>query len=310
MALTLTEGEKYSTTELDKTVIDLLVKDSPELALLPFENLMGNSLTYDVITTDSEANFYAVNDTWLEGTPSLTQYTANLKILGGDADMDNFLLRTRSNKIDMKAQILANKVKAVQYKFLDTFYYGDDSSDANEFDGLQVLIANTTYNTVHAGTDTGTALSMAKLYEAFDLAVGNPTHIFMSKAMRRGIQVYMDSIGDKFPIERDEYGKLCEWFQGAKIVPTDHIVNTETAASGAYTAKTGGANTSIFIVQFGSQECCGLQGGSGVETIEIGDLETKDASRYRIRWYCGLKFEKIRSCAKVDGIIAAGTVTA
>ncbi len=310
MALTLTEGEKYSTTELDRAIIDLLVKESVVLQKLPFVEILGNSLTYDVITTDSTAAFREVNGTWSEDTPSLTQYTANLRILGGDADLDNFIAATHSNKMNIKATILANKVKAVQNKFLDTFYYGDDSSDTKQFDGLQVLVASTTYNTVHAGSSTGSALSINKLRSAIDLITGyKPTCILMSKLLRRSITTYFDSVGDKLA-SGVEFGGFVQYFDGIPIVVDDHILDTETAASGAYTASTGGGNTTIFLPTFVEQSVCGIQGPNSVETIDLGDLETKDSNRTRIRWYCGLKFQNIRSAAKVDGVDADGTVTA
>lgn len=315
MALqTLTEGNKYSTTELQRAVIDRLVQDSRVLEKLPFESLLGNSLTYNTITTDSGATFYGVGDTWQESTPELTQATVTLKILGGDADVDNFLLKTRSNKSDLKGTVLENKIKAVQYKFLDTFYYGDATTNALEFSGLHKLLSSTTYNTVLAGATTGTALSMAKVRAAIDLlpqyARDGVSAMFMSKAMRRAISTYLDSIGDKFPSIMTVWGRQAESFDGIPIFVDDHIVNTELPSSGAYSAKTGGSATSIFILSFGALNCCGVQGDSGVETIPLGDLETKDAQRWRIRWYTGLKLEDIRSCAKVDGILPASTVTA
>ena len=312
MALTLTEGEKYSTTELDRTVIDLLVKDSVILQKLPFVEILGNSLTYDQISTVASVEVYSLYDTWSERTSTVTQNSVKLKILGGDADVDNFLQNTHANKINIKATILANKIKATQYKFLDTFYYGDDSSNTKEFDGLQVLISSTTYNTVHAGTGTGTALSINKLRQAIDMIKGTkPNVMAMSKLMRRSLTTYYDSIGDKL---RDavspEFGGFVQFFEGIPIIVDDHIVDTETASSGAYSAKTGGGNTTIFILSFSDHGCCGIQGPNSVETIEVGDLETKDATRTRIRWYCGLKFENLLYCAKVDGIDADGTVTA
>lgn len=312
MALaTLTEMNKYSTTELDKAVIDRLVKDSPELEVLPFETLLGNSLTYDTITTDATAQWHEPGETWTEDTPSLTQATVTLKILGGDADVDNFALSTRSNKIDLKGTVLSNKVKAVQYEFCDTFYYGNDSSVAQEFDGLQVLISDTTYNTVHAGSGTGTALSIAKLREAIDLPRGrHPDHMMMSKKMRRLISVYLDSIGDKFPAGRDHFGNPCIQFDSIPIYCSDHILDTEDTTSGAYSAKTGGAETTIFILSFGGQDVCGVQGTDGVKTVPLGDLETKDAQRWRIKWYCGLKMEDLRTSSKVDGIATGSAVTA
>jgi len=308
---TLTEGNKYDTTHLSTIVIDLLTKKNAILQNLPFEELMGNSLTYDQITTDSTASFYAPGGTWSESTHVITQQTVTLKILGGDVDIDNFLSRTRG-RINVTQTALQNKVKAIKNKFMETFYYGDDSSDANAFDGLQVLMTSTTYNTVHAGSSTGSALSINKVRSAIDLNYADGIElIVMSKLMRRSISTYFDSIGDKLqPVNAPRFGGFVPGFDGIPIVTDDFILDTETAASGAYSASTGGGNTTIFLLNFGPQACCGVQGSNQVETQELGQLETKDATRYRIKWYTGLKLEDLRSCGKVDGVDADGTVTA
>jgi hypothetical protein len=309
---TLVEGNKYSTTMLQKVVTDLLAKDSRVTELMPFEDIKGNSLTYDVITTRSGASSYAVGDPWVESTPELTPHTAVLKIIGGDADVDNFLMTTR-NQIDMKTLVVNDKIRAVNEKFMNLFFYGNATTSPKEFDGLQVLMSSTTYNTVHAGSSTGSVLSIAKLRAAIDLMMGyrnQKKFIIMTKTMRTGISVYLDSIGDKFPRTVNEYGKPIEMFDGMEIIVDDNLLNTETAASGAYTASTGGANTTIFIVTFAPQACCGLSTPERIQTKSLGELETKDATRTRIKWYCGLKLEDIRSCVKVDGVVAAGTVTA
>ncbi len=311
MALTLVEGNKYSTTELAGYVIDRLAKPSPILEKLPFVEILGNSLTYNTITTRSGAQFYDVGDTWAESTPVITQATAALKILGGDADVDNFLKATRSNQLDLKGEVLDDKIKAVRETYLYNFYYGSVTAYPKQFDGLHKLISSTTYNTVHAGATAGTLLSIAKLQQAIDLITGwEPTHLVMPKTMRRLINVYLDSIGDKFTAVRGDYGKMIEYFRGMQVVTDDQLEIVELAASGAYSAATTGDTMSIFILTFDPKACCGIQGPAGVETIPLGDLETKDAQRWRIRWYCGLKLEDLRSCAKVDGIQYNGAVAA
>lgn len=311
MALTLSEANKYSTTELDRKVIDRLVKDSPILERLKFIEILGNSLTYDTIITDAGAQFYNVGDTWVESTLVLEQDTAVLRILGGDADVDNFLLKTRANKIDLKGTVLENKIKAIQYKFLDTFYYGDNSTNAKEFNGLQKLLTSTTYNTVHAGSGTGDVLSIAKLQEAIDLIRNRqPALMVMTRKMRRGINVWLDSIGDHFISQRDGYGVMIDHFRGIPIVVDDHIVDIENTVSGAYDDNSTGAETTIFILAFDEDAVCGIHSGDRVKTVPIGDLETKDASRWRIKWYCSMMFQDLRSSAKVDGITASGTVAA
>lgn len=309
MALTLTEGNKYSRTELAGYVIDLLSKQSQVLENLPFIEILGNSWTYDMVTTRSGAKFYSVGQTWEEDTLVLTQDTAALTILGGDADVDNFLRATRSNILDLRGEVIMDKVRAVKEKYLDTFYYG--SGTAPEFKGLQKLLTSTSYNTVHAGSSTGSVLKMDKLQQAIDLIHGyDPAHIIMSKEIRRYINIYLNSIGDKFTAVRNEFGKMIEYYRGIPIIIDEHILNTETASSGAYLAKTGGGNTTIYVAAWDAKAICGIQGPNQVETIPLGDLETKDAQRYRIRWYCGMKFEDLRSAAKVDGVDSNGTVVA
>lgn len=312
MALTLTEGNKYSTTELDRVVIDLLVKDSRVLELLPFEALLGNSLTYDMITTRSGAQFYDVGDVWVESTPTITQDTVVLKRLGGDADIDNFLLETRSNKIDLKSTVLADKVKAAQEKFCDTFWYGT-WIDAKGFEGLSELMTSTTYNTtVMAADATGAACTIAKLREMIDLIHGyKPKHMFMTKKMVRVISKYLDSVGQHFQRGVDEFGRSVQKFDALEIVADEHLLDTETTnSSGIPTSETGALKSSIWVLSFAPQAVCGVQGKSGVKTVPVGELETKDANRYRIKWYCGLKYENLRSSSHLTNILSASDMTA
>jgi len=313
MALTLTEGNKYSTTELDKIVNDWLVKDSRVLELLPFETILGNSLTYDYVATRSGVGFYEVGDTWTESTVVLGQDTVALKVMGGDADLDEFVRRTRSNKIDVQATVVEDKIKALQEFFTDCFYYGT-AKDAKSWSGLHQLLTSTTYNTVQVGSGATLAvLSIAKLQEAIDLIRGfTPRIIMMSKLMRRGISTYLDGVGDKFTAGRDEFGRLIEKFRNIEIGVSDHIYNDEVISGAAFsssacgTGTTGG--TTIWILTFGPKAVCGVQGTNGIETKDLGDLETKDAKRHRIKWYNGLMFQNLRSSAKVVGIDADGTV--
>jgi hypothetical protein len=124
MSMTLVEATKYSNDILQKGVVELLVKDDPILEKLPFKDIKGNGLTYNQETTLSGADFYNVNDDWKESTSVVTSVTATTTILGGDADVDNFLKATRSNEQDLMQEQIAAKTKAIKRKFLDAFFYG------------------------------------------------------------------------------------------------------------------------------------------------------------------------------------------
>ena len=84
-----------------------------------------------------DIDFYDVGHTWTESTPTFEQKNANLKIMGGDADVDNFLKATRSNIQDLEAAVVELKAKALKNKFEDTFIYGDSVSNAKQSDGLR-----------------------------------------------------------------------------------------------------------------------------------------------------------------------------
>ncbi|MDP1890632.1 MAG: hypothetical protein Q8K55_07025, partial [Gemmatimonadaceae bacterium] len=96
MALTLAEAAKLSNDILQVGVIGRLIYQDPVLEKLPFKDIKGNGLTYNVETTLSTAKFYGVNETWTESPAARTSTTAVTTILGGDADVDRFLQATRS----------------------------------------------------------------------------------------------------------------------------------------------------------------------------------------------------------------------
>jgi HK97 family phage major capsid protein len=85
MALTLVEASKLSNDTLLSGVIETIAQESPVLQRLPFAEIVGNGLTYNRENVAPTAAFYDVGDTWAESTPTFTQVTATLKVMGGDA---------------------------------------------------------------------------------------------------------------------------------------------------------------------------------------------------------------------------------
>src|SRR4029078_9458137 len=128
MALTLSDSAKLSTDMIQRGVIETILNESPVLGYLPFTTVEGNSYKYNQENALGGASFYAVGGTWTEATATFTQKTASLAILGGDADVDNFLQRTRSNLNDQRAVQIALKAKSVARQFETTFIQGDTAT--------------------------------------------------------------------------------------------------------------------------------------------------------------------------------------
>lgn len=117
MALTKIEAAKLSNDMLVRGVIETIVKDSRILNFLPFMEVTGTAVRYNRETTMPTTNFYIPGDTWTEAVPTWTSATAELKILGGDADVDNFLQATYSDTNDLEAEVIASRAKSIAHKF-------------------------------------------------------------------------------------------------------------------------------------------------------------------------------------------------
>lgn len=320
MALTLVQAGYLSNDVLQKGVIELFVRDDPLLERLGFIDVLGNGLTYNVESTEATAQFYDVGDTWVESTPATTPTTATLKILGGDADVDNYLKATRSNINDLKQEVIAAKVKALKHELMDEFYYGNTTLSSKGFNGIHTLVSSGTYNTHAIGTASTTEklLLMSELEETIDMVkVEKPQLIVMSKMMRRYINKYLHGVGG-ITYQDAANGRIQTLFE-TPVMVSDYVRDTENVLN-AYVSTTDygydvdvtttDVATSIFILGFGPKALQGIQAGPITIEEVTETLETKDASRYRIKWYVSLMLQNILTCAKVTGVDPDGTVAA
>jgi HK97 family phage major capsid protein len=293
MAITLAEAAKLSNDILLTGVIETVVKESPVLQTLPFIEIVGNGLTYNRENAAATASFYDVGDTWAESTPTFTQETATLKILGGDADIDNFLIATRSNVQDLEAAIIQLKAKAVQQKFDDTFVNGDVSVDAKSFDGIDELCDSG--QTISMGTNGGT-LTLSKLDELMDLVkTGKPELLLMSKRSRRTLNELARTSGTFLETDRNEFGQMLQFYNGVPIGVSDYIADNKTVG-------TSNDCSTVYALQFGEGAVAGLTSPGSLQVERVGSLEEQDATRTRIKWYVSLALFNTLKLAKLIGV--------
>ena len=302
MALTLAEAAKLSNDMLLQGVMETIIKESPVLQRLPFIEIAGNGLTYNQEKTLPGIDFYDVGDTWVESTPTFEQKTANLKIMGGDADVDNFLKSTRSNIQDLEAAVIELKAKALRDKFEEIFIYGDATTNPKQYDGLRKLIdTGTASDQVIAMGDTGATLTLAKLDELIDaIKGGKPDMLLMSRRSRRKINALVRAAGGMMETDRDRWGNFVQFWDGVPIGVNDWILDTHTVSGGVETAITGSTCSTIYAIQLGEGALCGLSGPGFIQAEPIGSLEDKDATRTRVKWYVSLAlFSSVKAVALI-----------
>jgi hypothetical protein len=298
VALTLSESAKLSQDMLQRGVIETIVEESPMLRYMRWLGVEGNSFKYNQEATLGGASFFAVNANWTEGTATFTQKTASLAILGGDADVDNFIQRTRSDVNDQRAIQTALKAKDVARKWENTVLTGSIALDSNSFDGIRTLVpAGQTIFPAAAGG----SLTLALLDELIDLVKGGkPDLLLMSKRTRRKLKSLLQASAHYVESGADQFGRQVMFYDGIPVEVSDFQPDNEPANNG-----TGNTFSSIYAVTF--SEADGLVGltNGGVEVIDVGQLESKDGSRVRIRWYVGLALLRDSAIARMNGVAAA-----
>lgn len=290
--LTLAESAKLSQDMLQRGVIETIIEESPVFDWLSFISVEGNSFKYNQENTLPNASFFAVNATWTEGTATFTQKTASLAILGGDADVDNFVQRTRSNLNDQRAIQTLLRAKSVARKFEDSFIAGDVTVDSNAFDGLRRLCV--AGQEIEAGAN-GAALTLGMVDQLIDrVKGGKPDLLLASKRTRRKLKALLQASAH-YVESGEEFGRQVMLYDGIPVLVSDFQPDTEVQGSET-------AASSMWALQFSEADgLAGLQNG-GIEVIDVGQLESKDATRVRLRWYCGLALLRDTAIARLKGI--------
>jgi hypothetical protein len=321
----LAEVLKLVDSVLVEGIVEQIIEEGQLIPKLPVTTLSGESLIYNRESTLPTADFYDIGDDLQEGASvAYSQVETVLKRLIGQWDLDKFNIKTYSNPNNLRAMAVSQCRKGVMRTAEDNLIYGVSSGKG--FKGLHALVADTSYTgqglvyptvaegmRIHqGGASAGAALSLANLDALVHQVKPKPDILLMNW----NIWNKLSAVGRGTPVitrvrEGGDLAQGVESYREVPIVVTDYITQTETVATYAYGAKTGGTASSIFALRFGSVEEGGvtLVTGNPMFDLENFDaLETKDAERFRLIWYLTLALGSTRSLGVIDGITDAAVV--
>ena len=315
MAITLVEAAKLSQNTLQRGVLETFIQSSPILDRIPFMPIEGNAFAYNEEGALPGVEFRAVNGSYSESTGTVNQKTESLVILGGDADVDKFIVQTRGNLNDQRAVQTAMKVKAASYKFQDTFFNGDTAVDANSFDGLkkrltgaQVIATGTNGAAINTDDTTRNAF-FDKLDELVSLVPGlNGSNgaIYANSSIIGKIRSAGRRIGGVELVREDLTGKRVLQWNGIPILDPGATAAGVTILPQTETQGSSSVAASLYAVRFGQgeedQAVTGLTNG-GVQVYDLGELQTKPAYRTRIEFYTGLGVFGGKAAARLTGVL-------
>lgn len=280
MAITLIEAQKNVQDDLQIGVIDEFRKSNWILDHLTFDDVVsptggGATLTYSYtrLKTQPTAQFRQVNTEYIPHEVTKERHSVDLKIFGGSYQIDRVIANMGGIVSEVELQ-QAQKVKAAQALFNDTFINGDSAVDDKAFDGLEKALAgsSTEYNAGGSVIDLSTSASITANYMTFldmldefltgidgtpSFIAGNSKLISKLRACARRASMYQVNKND-WGQQVESYGNIPFVDLGAKAGSNTDVISTEPTQG----------TTSLYIARLG------LDGLHGVSMAGVSPIQT------------------------------------
>ena len=316
MALTLAEAAKLSQNPIERGVIETFVINSSVLDRMPLKEIAGNAYAYQTEGSLPGVEFRAVNAAYAESTGTINTASEKLVILGGDADVDTFLVKTGGQIADLRATQTAGKVKAATYNYQDAFFNGDTAVDANSFDGLKKRLTGA--QVVAAGTNgipvVGNGGSDAHaFFDALDTLVSRVPGltaqngaIYANAAIIAKIRSAGRRLGGVDMVNEDLTTKRVMTWNGIPVLDPGQTASGIDILPQTETQGTSTVASSVYAVKFGSDVpdmgVTGLTNG-GITVRDLGEIDAKPVLRTRIEFFCGLALFGGKAAARLTGVL-------
>lgn len=251
MAITLAEMKVGLADKVAQHVVDTFLRHSEILQLLPFDNCVsptgGSTLTYSYVQKKlpSVAAFRALNTEYTPGAAQIEKKTAELKIFGGAFELDRVLKQAEGPYNNLAFQ-MQEKILAAISLFHYTLINGDATTNVNEFDGLDKMLAGTSteYGTdglIDVSTAENLKANADKFYEALQILIaetGADALLCNARTITK-IQTLARILGYKTESE-EAFGRKVTTMDGVRLMDLgDHYTVTGTTATANSCVKAG-----------------------------------------------------------------------
>ena len=229
MAMTLAEMKVGMPDKVAQKVVDIFLRESEILQLLPFDNCVspsgGSTLTYSYIQKllPSVASFRTLNNEYTASQATVQKKSADLKIFGGSFQMDRVLKQSEGKYNNMAFQ-MQEKILAAISLFHYTLINGDATTHTEEFDGLDKMLAGTA---TEYGSGTAIDVSTAALlktnadqfYEALQLLIKDTSAdaLLMNTSAIAKVQTLARVLGYKTETE-EAFGRKVTSMDGVRFM--------------------------------------------------------------------------------------------
>lgn len=295
MPLLKAEADKLSQEDLVRGVIEEFITTDEMYAFLPFSKTDGKAYTYNREKTLAGGSWLSPNETVTEEASTFEEVVTQLRILIGDVDVDKFLQGTESDENNQWAIQVRAKLKGMSRQLQQAIITGDTAN--KEFDGIDKLV--TAEQEMVAGAN-GAALTLEMLDELTDKVQTGVDVLVMRSGTYRAYKSLLRAAGGTTPemLMLEDFGVRVPMHDGTPILINDFIPGDVAQGSNNDTC-------SIYAIKLDEADGLhGLFGGgpAGFVVEDIGTVQSKDATRTRIKAYLGLALKSTKSLAALRGV--------
>lgn len=269
--ITLAQSNVGRADKVEQMVIEMFIKKSEVLELLPFDNAVspngGSTLTYGYVQekTPAMAAFRAIGAEYTANEATVEPKTVKLAIFGGSFEIDR-IIKTIEGQLNNMAYQLEQKIEAAVGVFHNAMINGDVAKEANGFDGLDKFLVGTVNE---YGTDKVIDLSTMEtlkanadvFYEALTNLINKTSAhaILINEDMKTKIQTVARVLGYKTESE-EAFGRTVTSINGVRMIDLGNTYSvsgetvTKTPIIDKKSRTVGGAAatglTDIYAVKF------------------------------------------------------------
>lgn len=305
---TLVEYAKGLDVGVKRSFVELFAQKSDLIAALPLQLAPGGAYRYDREAVLPGVAFRGINSSYTATTGVINPQVEQCFIAGGEIKVDQALIRRFGP--ERRAREEAMQIKSLIRTLTSKIISGDNATTNTEFDGVKTRLVGGAV-TANSGSSGGAALSLYKLDRAID-SVMEPTHIWMSKAMRTRLTQAgrASGVGGYVAQTKNDFGDLITSYRGLPILVgyEDEVNDTvlfpfDEVGSGGGSAVT----TSIYVASMKEGMFTGLQ-TAPMEVDDLGKMQSEPKLLTRIEWDFGICIEHPSALQRLTSITDAAVV--
>ena len=302
MAVTLAQAAALETAPVRRGALETAAQVSLVWDRLPFENIEGNSWAYDKDKVLPGTAFRTVNEAYVESTGIINQDVERLVILGGDADVDQFIEKTmQSSRGVLMADQVRMKLESSQATYVDTMFNGDVNVDPKGFDGLKKRLTGA--QVIDSAAPANTEGFLEELDALFGAVAGGPDAVYAPAPIIARLKSLGRKVGGADYINSEITGKREFTWNGVSFLdPGKHWSGRKILG---YDPADGGDVYAVkFANGFSDEGVMGITNG-GLNAYFLGELQEKPAIRTRIEFYTGFVAQGGQAAARLRAVKTA-----